>query len=244
VSFFEGGRTREGIDTRVDTLFDYPVYFKLRDAFGSGKSLEEIPKMMGHDYLYSDVQLLWTFIGDHDEPRLMNSPEATLDSLKLAYTCIFTIRGVPLVYYGDEIAMKGGEDPDNRRDFPGGWPGDAANAFIAGGRSPEQNAVFEYVKKLAHLRASMPALSRGSTLNLVLQDQQWAYARRLGSDTAIVVINNDSKPDQLKIPLQELGWSTSIHLRGLLGVVPQANATDGKLELALPARKAEIFVRQ
>lgn len=242
VSFFQGGQTRAGIDTLVDALFDYPVYFKLRDAFGSGKSLEEIPKMIGHDYLYPNAPLLWTFIGDHDEPRLMNSPGVTLDSLKLAYTCVFTIRGVPLLYYGDEIAMKGGEDPDNRRDFPGGWPGDPVNAFTRAGRTPEQNTVFEHVKKLAHLRASMPVLSRGSTLNLVLQDQQWAYARRLGNDTAIVVLNNDSKPAALKIPLQELRLGTSIYLHGLLGVIPEAKATESNLELSVPARAAEIFV--
>jgi glycosidase len=240
VSFFQGGQTRDGVDTLVDSLFDYPVYFKIVDTFGKGKSLEEIPRMLGHDYLYPNPQLLWTFIGDHDEPRLLNSPPATIDSLKLAYTCIFAIRGVPLLYYGDEIAMKGGDDPDNRHDFPGGWPGDPANAFTQTGRTPEQNAVFDHVKKLAHLRTSMPVLARGSTLNLVLQDQHWAFARRLGDEIAIIVMNNDSKPATFEVPLQELGIA-SVHLRGLMGVVPAATASDGKLEVGLPAGSAEIF---
>ncbi|HZS53751.1 MAG TPA: alpha-amylase family glycosyl hydrolase [Bryobacteraceae bacterium] len=242
VSFFQGGQTRDGIDTLVDTLFDYPVYFKMRDAFGSGKSLEEVPKMIGHDYLYPNAQLLWTFIGDHDEPRLMNAPQATVDGLKLAYTCMFTIRGVPLLYYGDELGMKGGEDPDNRHDFPGGWPDDAADAFTRAGRTVEQNAVFDHVKKLAHLRASMPVLSRGSTLNLVLQDQQWAYARHLGEEIAVIVLNNDSKAVSLELPLQELGLSPAVRLHGLLDVIREADAVNYRLDISLPARAGEIFV--
>jgi neopullulanase len=147
-----------------------------------------------------------------------------------------------LLYYGDEIAMKGGEDPDNRRDFPGGWPGDSTNAFTQAGRTPEQNAVFEHVRKLAHLRASMPVLSRGSTMNLVLEDQQWAYARRLGNEIAVIAMNNDSKPAAVEVPLQELKLPASARWRGLLGTISEANAVDGRLELSLPARSAEIFV--
>ena len=242
VSFYQGGQIRDGVDTGLDTLFDYPVYFKLREAFGSGKSIEELPKMIGHDYLYTNPELLWTFIGDHDMPRLMNMPGATIDGLKLAYTCIFTIRGVPLLYYGDEIGMKGGDDPDNRRDFPGGWPGDATNAFTQSGRAPEQNAVFEHVKKLAHLRATMPVLARGSTTNLILQDQQWAFARRLNDQIAVVVMNNDDKAARLTIPLQELGLPASVQFSGLLGVIPEATAAEGRLEITLPSRSAEIFI--
>ncbi len=242
VSFFQGGQTRDGVDTLLDTVFDYPVYFKLVDTFGKGRSLEEIPKMIGHDYLYPNPTLLWEFIADHDVPRLMNSPQATIESLKLAYICMFTIRGVPLLYYGDEIAMKGGDDPDNRRDFPGGWSDDPANAFTRQGRTAEQNDVFEHVTKLAHLRTSMPVLAHGSTLNLVLQDQQWAFARQLGGDTVIVVMNNDTKQSNFQVPLQELGVTASARARGLLGLIQTLTAKNGVLDVSLPGKSAEIFV--
>jgi glycosidase len=244
VSFFQGGKQQDGVDTLVDSLFDYPLYFKMVDAFGKGKSLNELPKVLGHDYLYPNPNLLWTFIGDHDEPRLMNVPEATIDGLKLAYTCMFTVRGVPLLYYGDEIAMKGGEDPNNRRDFSGGWPGDAANAFTKSGRTPEQESVFEHVQKLAHLRTSMPVLARGSQKNLVLKDQQWAFARQLGGETAIVILNNDTKPAIVDVPFAELGLSPSVHLRGLLGVLGNAAASNNELIVSLPPRSGEILMAE
>jgi hypothetical protein len=65
------------------------------------------------------------------------------------------------LYYGDEIAMPGGRDPDNRHDFPGGWPSDPKNAFTAEGRTPEQQDVFTYVQTLLRLRHEHPALQGG-----------------------------------------------------------------------------------
>ena len=242
VSFFQGARTHEGIDTLVDSLFDYPVYYKLREAFGQGKPLMELPAMLGHDALYPNASLLWTIVGDHDVARFMNEPKATVAALKLAFTCMFTIRGVPLLYYGDEIGMKGGDDPDNRRDFPGGWPGDPANAFLESGRTPEQQSVLEYLKKLAHLRAGSAALSRGETINLAIQEQQWVFARRLGSDAAIVAINNGDTTASLHVSLADLALGPAANLRGVLGVVPAISVSASTAEFTLPPKSAEIFV--
>ena len=70
--------------------------------------------------------MLVTFSGLHDVGRFMNEPGATVEGRQLADTFLLTARGTPLVYYGDEIGLRGGGDPDNRRDFPGGFAGDAA----------------------------------------------------------------------------------------------------------------------
>ena len=68
----------------------------------------------------------------------MSEPGANATRLKLAFTYLLSMRGTPEIYYGDEIGMKGGDDPDNRRDFPGGWTSDAENAFDPGRRTEEQ----------------------------------------------------------------------------------------------------------
>ena len=67
-------------------------------------------------------------------PRFLHRQGVTVDGLKQAFTFLMTTRGIPMIYYGDEIGMTGGDDPDNRRDFPGGWKVDSANAFEASGR--------------------------------------------------------------------------------------------------------------
>jgi neopullulanase len=74
------------------------------------------------DRLHPHPQNLVTFFGNHDTTRFLNETGATRDELKLAFALLATVRGMPQVYSGDEIAMQGGEDPDNRRNFPGGFP--------------------------------------------------------------------------------------------------------------------------
>ena len=76
----------------------------------------------------------------------MGEPGATREGLMLAETYLMTTRGIPLIYYGDEIALAGAGDPDNRRDFPGGWPGDKHNAFTGEGRTKEEREVFGLVR--------------------------------------------------------------------------------------------------
>ena len=71
-----------------------------------------------------------------------------------------TTRRVVHLYYGDEIAMTGGNDPDNRRDFPGGWPGDPIDAFTPAGRTGDAATVFNFTRELLHFRQTHPALQR------------------------------------------------------------------------------------
>src|SRR5207247_1063785 len=146
----------------IVTHVDFPSYIKTREAFAQGKPLRDLAMMRARDHLYSDPSRLVTFLGLHDVQRFMSEPGASVKGLELAFTFLLTARGVPLVYYGDEIAMPGGGDPDNRRDFPGGWKGDARSAFEPGGRGPQEREVFEHVRRLARLRAELPALRGGA----------------------------------------------------------------------------------
>src|SRR5205809_3072956 len=116
VSFFAGGAARfDGVDTGVDSLFDFPLLATIRSAFASGRPVRDVAQMLARDHLYPDASRLMTFIGNHDMGRFMNEPGASTAGLKLAQTFILTTRGIPQLFYGDEIAMHGGGDPDNRR---------------------------------------------------------------------------------------------------------------------------------
>ncbi len=173
VSFFAGGRPQyDGIDTGVDSLFDFPAFFQIRHAFAQGKSIRAVASMLSHDRLYPDPGRLVTFLGLHDVGRFMSEPGATVDGLKLAWTFLMTSHGIPMIYYGDEIGMRGGNDPDNRRDFPGGWRGDQRNAFARAGRTADEQAVFQHLQKLLAVRSANDCLRRGRMVNLLANDQQ------------------------------------------------------------------------
>ena len=107
----------------------------------------------------------------------MGERGATIAGLKLAYTFLLTTRGAPLLYYGDEIALEGGNDPENRRDFPGGWRVDARNGFEASGRTAEQQELWTHIQRLLALRQERRDLRGPATQNLVVSDQLYVYRR-------------------------------------------------------------------
>ena len=242
VSFFQGGRARfDGIDSGIDSLFDFPLLYPLRRAFAEGKEVREVAKMLAHDHLYQDPQVLVTFLGLHDMQRFMNEPSATFAGLKLAQTFLMTTRGIPLIYYGDEIAMTGGNDPDNRRDFPGGFPNDPRNAFDRAGRTTSEQDVFEHLKKLTGLRAQLEPLRRGALVNLLTDEQQYVYARTASGATVVVAINNSGKPATVEFNVTPVKLADGLTLTDRLGASGDVRVESGMLKISLPARAASIF---
>ena len=235
-SFHQGGRAGfDGVDPKVQYMYDFPVYFAIRDAFGRGGPLRNVALMVARDRLYPDPTSLVTLLGSHDERRFMAEPGATTEGLRLAYTFLLTYRGTPLIYYGDEIAMPGGGDPDNRRDFPGGFPGDARNAFEASGRTPEQQAVFAHVQRLLRLRAERADLRRGATEHLHVAEQSYVYRR----GRTVVALNNDRKPAEVRLPASAFGAGAPP--ADALGACPAPARAAGGFTLTIPARSGCVF---
>jgi neopullulanase len=243
LAFFEGGAPRfDGVDSGIDALFDFPLYFKIREAFAQGKPLKDVANMLARDHLYRDPLSLVTFLGLHDVARFMGEPGATIPGLELAFTFLFTVRGTPLLYYGDEIALPGGGDPDNRRDFPGGFPGDARSAFESGGRTSDEQSVFAHVRTLLGLRKSLAPLRRGTLLNLAVSDQAWAYARVLDGAQVVVALNNGGSTITLEVPVRALGLADGATLEDRLGGLPAATVAAGRLSLTLSPRGGAVLV--
>lgn len=242
VSFFQGGQARfDGVDSGIDALFDFPLYYPLRRAFIEGQPLRDVAKLLAQDKLYVDPSLLVTFLGLHDVERFMHQKGADVTGLRLAFTLLFTTRGIPLVYYGDEIALPGGTDPDNRRDFPGGFPGDARNAFEAAGRTPDEQAVFEHVRALARLRAESAALRRGSLVHLSATEHTYCFARRHGAELVVVAFNNARAAGSVSCPVRALELREGALFADRLGHAAPVAVAQGVLDVTLPARSAAIL---
>jgi glycosidase len=245
LSYFQKGRVgHDGIDTGIDTLYDFALHYAVRDVFARGDSVRKLAQVLAHDNLYPRPEVLVPFVGVHDMLRFMSEKGATVEGLKLAQTFVMTTRGTPLLYYGDEIAMPGGGDPDNRRDFPGGFPGDARNAFEKGGRTATENDMFERVKRLAQLRAELPALRRGSLLHVYDAEQQTVFARTLGDQTIFIAINNDSRPATVEFHYSDAGIAPDARLvQGVyaLGDDVGVNTQGDAVKLSFPRRGAIII---
>lgn len=223
--------------TGAQSLLDFPLFYALRHAFAEGGPIDEIPKTLARDYLYTNPNILVTLLGGHDDGRFMSEKGATIAGLKLANAFVLTTRGVPQLYYGDEIAMTGPDEPTTRGDFPGGFPGDKRDAFTAAGRTKEQQELFEYIQRLTRLRRELEPLRRAPLVNLYVSEQQYVYAR----GPVIVAINNDDQQ-------AEISFGTALRegivLHDRFGVSRDVVVRSGRLTVSLPRRSASIFVER
>jgi glycosidase len=202
-SSFAGGVTRAGVDTKLYTPFDFPTYFALQNVFAKGAPMSELAEVLGHDSLYPHPERLVSFIGNHDTTRFVTAAKSE-SSLELAMAYVLTTRGTPQIYSGDEIAMPGGGDPDDRHDFPGGFAGMANSAFVAGGRTAEEARAFDWVASLTALRRKHDALACGAEQVLASSADWIVYLRDAGhavdggcgasKERVVVAVHRDGKP--------------------------------------------------
>lgn len=241
VAFFQGGRQQfDGVDSGVDTLFDFPLYYALRDVFAKRQPVTKLAQTLAADTNYVDARNLVTFLGLHDTSRFMSENGATGEGLQLAFTYLLTTRGTPMIYYGDEIALPGQGDPDNRRDFPGGWVEDQRNAFTTSGRTPEEARVHDHVKKLIALRHELEPLRHGKLVQLTNNPHAGAFARVTPDSAALVAFNNSDQSQNLQIPLvASLRGQKELFDRLAEGRLIAVNSDT--LTLTLPARAAMIL---
>jgi neopullulanase len=200
-----------------------------------------IADVLSHDSLYVHPDSLVTFFANHDVPRFANAAGSSPARLKLAFGLTLTLRGIPELYYGDEIGIPGGGDPDNRRDFPGGWPGDPQNAFSAEGRTAEQQDLFAYVQSLLRLRREHPALQSGKLWHLFSDETAYAFMRETEEERVLVVFNNSAEPRGLKIPLHDTPAQGAAGLTPVLGQA-KANVSNGEARIAVPSQSISIFL--
>ena len=254
-SFFAGGAERRGSEmitnTGLDTPFDFPVYFTLRDVLAHGKPMTALADVLRQDALYPHPERLVTFIGNHDTTRFLTEADDSIPRLKLALGLVATLRGMPQIYSGDEIAMTGGADPDDRHDFPGGFSGDAHNAFTQAGRTANEQQVFAWTSGLLALRSAHPALKTGLEQNLFSDEDGFAFVRTVSDsgctqssneDKLIIVVNKAQKIKPIDLPLEEtaLAGCTQFHAESpASGIVPEIRA--GKLHIEEPAESMTVF---
>jgi len=243
-SFFVGGRKGwDGIDTQLTTVFDFPTFFTLRDVLLKQAPVGRIANILRQDSLYPHPDFLISFFANHDVPRFASMPGSSIAKVKLAFGLTLTLRGIPELYYGDEIAMPGGNDPDNRRDFPGGWQGDEKNAFTAEGRTPEQQDVFAYVQKLLQLRREHAALRSGQLWHLSSDDTSYVFLRETEEEKLVIAFHHGTQPRELNIALRDTPAQDAAGAAMLFGNA-QTDVSAHTLHLRLPAQSLSIFVLQ
>ena len=184
--------------------------------------------------------MLVPFFANHDVPRFASAQGSSPAKLKLAFGLILALRGIPEIYYGDEIGMPGGGDPDNRRDFPGGWIGDANDAFTESGRTRGQQEIFSYVQALLKLRRQHPALRTGQLWHLASDESSYVFARESEEERVVVAFNNADQPRDVRIPLADTPAQKAMEMALLFGPA-KATLAGSEIRITMPAQSLSIF---
>ena len=243
-AFFQGGRKGwDEIDTELPSVFDFKLWRTSQEVFTGKKPARALRDVLKYDGLYGNIDNVTLLTNNHDTDRFMSLKDATLEGAMMHTAFVLSIRGIPQLYYGEEIGMTGGHDPDNRGDFPGGFSGDPKNAFTKTGRSPDQQRMFEWVREWIKIRRSRLPMKQGRTIDLFYDNDAYVFAResRLGNTSAwnIVAFNNGGSGKTVSFP------SPFPRGRNKLLTVADSRAkaewSDEKMTLVLPAKSVSAF---
>jgi neopullulanase len=240
-SYWAGGQTGfDGIDTHLTTPFDFPMNSAIRETVAHGASAKKIVDVLRQDRLYPHPELLVTFIGNHDMKRFLSDANGSVEKLKLAFSLLATLRGIPQLYYGDEIGMTGGDDPDNRHDFPGGFPADQHSAFISAGRTPQEQDVYTHVQALLKLRQAHAALRTGVQKHVAVADNYYAFTRETDGERLLIVFHNRDSAENITLDFADTSLSNAKSLTPIFAGTPvQLEGT--KLHLQVQPNRLMIY---
>ncbi len=198
----------QNFNSHLPTVMDFTLYESFQSVFMQKKlswnqGMIQVYDNFVNDFLYPDINNILVFAGNHDTNRINEILESNIDKYKLVMSLILTIRGIPQLYYGDEIGMLGNKDKsgdgDIRRDFPGGWEGDTQDAFIQMGRTELQESYHTFTKKILNWRKDNKVIHKGKTMQFVPENNVYVYFRYNDEDVVMIVINNNPKKQKFDL---------------------------------------------
>lgn len=233
--FFDASEWLQG--DQEDGAMNYAGFLRPMVAFWCGTDFRGAPEAcdaaeLDRRMTRSRARLPWpialsqlNLLSSHDVPRFLHRLGGDVGACLGAHHALMAYVGVPCVYYGDEVGLMGGEDPDNRRPFP--WDPARWRQELLGP-----------LRRLAHLRRRHPALAMGGYRTLLAEGDALAFVRELDGDAVLTVIHR--RGGGLRLDSHALGlpqrWTDV-----LSGEVLEA-AADGTLEVLLPAAGGRTFV--
>jgi glycosidase len=254
------------LDDGFDSLFDYPRYPAIVSSFARGGSVDPLAKAVEQAiaaYGIDRARQMESFVDNHDNPRLTSqfpagTPEADVAArFRLALGAIFTLPGIPQVMWGDEVAMYGAKDPDNRRDMPAwAWSPETRAGTHPGVAAGDGQAAYAHLHALIAIRKAHVALQRGSYAEEWRQNggaaNVLAYHRGEGADHVIAAINVGPAAS-VALPVarsatlsatDKLALADGTVLTDVLGEgAPSAvTVTGGVLPISLPPETMGIYV--
>ena len=206
---------KNGFNSNLPSIMDFPLEHAIisalcEDQVWWDEGMTRIYTVLGQDFVYHDLSHMMIFFANHDHARTGDILRHDPRRMKLALTLLATLRGIPQLYYGDEMMFLERKDCQShdgakRIDFPGGWEGDSVDLFTAEGRAdaPAMYAsasdLHDYTRTLFQWRKGSKAVQEGKTLHFLsrrnegsrnITDNTYSFFRYTDSEAVFVYINN------------------------------------------------------
>ncbi len=190
-----------------DGLMNYPIRDGIIGLLTEKITADDFGEVINRQltqYERENVFAMYNPLGSHDTARIRTELKGDLAKLKMAYLFQMTFPGAPAIYYGDEIGLEGGKDPDCRRAFP--WDEAAWNRELRG-----------YIQSWIAIRKNRPVLRRGSFLEIHRDAKRgvYAYARKLGQENLLVALNASGSRRSYRLNVEQLSWRDGRIVRDL-----------------------------
>ena len=195
-----GAKNFDGFDSNLPTVMDFPTEEAIRQALendgnGWGNGLTKVYDALTMDYMYADVNKLFTFLGNHDMSRIRDAvKDRDIRRVKLAYVLLATMRGIPQVLYGDEYAMisSNKENPSDHSYLRAPLP-------QGGEINDEMIDMFEFQSQLFQWRKKEPVLHEGKTMHFLSRDNTYAFFRYNDEEAVFVFANASEEPREVPV---------------------------------------------
>ena len=219
VAYWQAGNpNKNGFDSNLPCIMDFPLQRAMltalcEDQVWWDEGMTRVYTVLAQDFAYHDLDNIMIFFANHDHARTGDVLRHDPARMRLALAMLSTIRGIPQLYYGDEMMFceRPGfsHDGSKRIDFPGGWEGDEADLFTAAGREAAGDTseadytaaagLHDYARALFQWRKNTPVIHHGKTLHFLSRknvdavnytDNTYSFFRYDDKDAVFVYINN------------------------------------------------------
>ncbi len=190
----------------LKTVMDFSFYAMVDSAAieqtdGQWRGFNRVYNSLMQDYLYPNPSSVMAFIENHDTDRFLGEGHDAR-KLKQALALLLTVNRIPQLYYGTEVLMNGTKritDGYVRKDFVGGFPGDTRSAFTAGGRTAEENDMFQWLSSVLHWRQGNDCIIKGKQTQFIPHNGIYVVARRHAGRTVMTIVNGTEQERSLPV---------------------------------------------
>jgi glycosidase len=205
-SYFVQNNYQAGFRSNLQAATDFQTLWGITDAmtkdFGWNDGINKLYTTLAQDFLYKDPSRNVIFLDNHDIARFYSVIGEDLEKYRSSINWLLTCRGIPQLYYGDELGLTGTTSPNDgyvRQDFPGGWSGDPSNKFTNDGRDHKEKVIWNHLSTLAKFRKTSSALTTGKMMQFVPEDGLYVYFRYDNKQTVMTVMHTGKTKKTVKM---------------------------------------------